>query len=175
MGLSPPTRGNLTTARNAPSACGSIPAHAGEPEPGRPTRASPPVYPRPRGGTSVCSVHLENSQGLSPPTRGNPIQCQTIPSQPGSIPAHAGEPLSFVIFALLSGVYPRPRGGTMSSICLAARLCGLSPPTRGNRPDVRQTYRLFGSIPAHAGEPAPCLSRNRPCWVYPRPRGGTSA
>ena len=52
---------------------------------------------------------------------------------------------------------------------------GLSPPTRGNLLFRRHVVLLFGSIPAHAGEPP--LSRisfeRRP--VYPRPRGGTRA
>ena len=34
---------------------------------------------------------------------------------------------------------------------------------------------MTGSIPAHAGEPLPRLRATTCSWVYPRPRGGTSA
>ena len=31
------------------------------------------VYPRPRGGTGEPHAGIEHIQGLSPPTRGNPL------------------------------------------------------------------------------------------------------
>ena len=50
---------------------------------------------------------------------------------------------------------------------------GLSPPTRGN-PYRRARRRVeIGSIPAHAGEPAPQTRSCEQPPVYPRPRGGT--
>ena len=51
IGLSPPTRGNLERGVRARPQGGSIPAHAGEPPATPPLPTTPPVYPRPRGGT----------------------------------------------------------------------------------------------------------------------------
>ena len=91
----------------------------------------------------------------------------------GSIPAHAGEPRRLAPRAVVSAVYPRPRGGTCGREGAFRIGRGLSPPTRGNLMAGRWIGYRKGSIPAHAGEPwaaaTPC-----PCAeVYPRPRGGT--
>ena len=90
-----------------------------------------------------------------------------------SIPAHAGEPTGRLRDGRDKEVYPRPRGGTTSSILGAAAKEGLSPPTRGNQTLDEANLIDGGSIPAHAGEPYQYdLPRPRP-EVYPRPRGGT--
>ena len=72
-GLSPPTRGNRRRGVARRAQVGSIPAHAGEPA----TAIAPPdtdgVYPRPRGGTPERVGGFLISEGLSPPTRGNPL------------------------------------------------------------------------------------------------------
>ena len=72
MGLSPPTRGNLTDGNLRLIANGSIPAHAGEPSRARRARSRRRVYPRPRGGTVTGNAADTGLIGLSPPTRGNP-------------------------------------------------------------------------------------------------------
>ena len=91
-----------------------------------------------------------------------------------SIPAHAGEPVREGGLANLLMVYPRPRGGTVSTTRASTRSWGLSPPTRGNRSAPRAARARARSIPAHAGEPAPTPLVNMRPRVYPRPRGGTS-
>ena len=97
------------------------------------------------------------------------------PLPQGSIPAHAGEP-SFTSSCMgASGVYPRPRGGTVSDSPLLRQIRGLSPPTRGNRETSRGWRRRRRSIPAHAGEPCKQKMIPPPTGVYPRPRGGTPA
>ena len=54
---------------------------------------------------------------------------------------------------LVLPVYPRPRGGTLDAAATILSDSGLSPPTRGN-PKRRLARRsVWGSIPAHAGEP----------------------
>ena len=40
--------------------------------PARPQDAVITVYPRPRGGTGDGDASLASTEGLSPPTRGNP-------------------------------------------------------------------------------------------------------
>ena len=114
-GLSPPTRGNRGEILEIQSTHGSIPAHAGEPEPPNRWRRFGGVYPRPRGGTDESRKKRSGDEGLSPPTRGNRSPRLCLYRLAGSIPAHAGEPLSYRRHAADHQVYPRPRGGTASS------------------------------------------------------------
>ena len=175
VGLSPPTRGNPLEYPYAAVGAGSIPAHAGEPlwNGGRGGHAA--VYPRPRGGTRSTDFGSSKSAGLSPPTRGNRIAPLSTNRQSGSIPAHAGEPMSLSWSASALRVYPRPRGGTLRPDAGAQLARGLSPPTRGNLPS-RPVHSLDArSIPAHAGEPYPHMGGCPPPAVYPRPRGGTGS
>ena len=131
------------------------------------------VYPRPRGGTCIALSSPPPSQGLSPPTRGNPSRLEQVGRRAGSIPAHAGEPTSAIIPPFRLEVYPRPRGGTRLLQRGGVPRPGLSPPTRGNPGDERKRTELQRSIPAHAGEPKRTESSKRTTKVYPRPRGGT--
>ena len=90
-----------------------------------------------------------------------------------SIPAHAGEPGGLPLAVTMSGVYPRPRGGTGAGTEAFACHNGLSPPTRGNPLKRHQVLQHIGSIPAHAGEPPKHTAYQTAQQVYPRPRGGT--
>ena len=132
------------------------------------------VYPRPRGGTETTSYDTDCLNGLSPPTRGNPIIKAVTRNLQRSIPAHAGEPLRQSVSYEVVSVYPRPRGGTPISAPALFRRGGLSPPTRGNPVRIRPLLGRDRSIPAHAGEPILTPTRPRPPSVYPRPRGGTA-
>ena len=172
-GLSPPTRGNHV-ARQPPAARRrSIPAHAGEPASAAYRRRPSRVYPRPRGGTGSQQPQNIPRDGLSPPTRGNPINGAAGIEILRSIPAHAGEPLQFEFGANDVRVYPRPRGGTLTAPSLSTFCAGLSPPTRGNRRSSACRWFRRRSIPAHAGEPRTPRCSCRSLEVYPRPRGGT--
>ena len=173
LGLSPPTRGNRPRAILVVRAGGSIPAHAGEPKFWRGHGDSRSVYPRPRGGTELRFVHDNQVRGLSPPTRGNRDEADDAWENGGSIPAHAGEPLSVLTCDFRIRVYPRPRGGTRDIRAFRARFAGLSPPTRGNHANPQGSLFPPRSIPAHAGEPRPLHSAGDAPAVYPRPRGGT--
>ena len=151
----------------------SIPAHAGEPPGSRGGGGWCEVYPRPRGGTVHVHVLRPSALGLSPPTRGNrPCPCPEALC-PGSIPAHAGEPSRSTTTGNTSGVYPRPRGGTLRRCPRRPCGCGLSPPTRGNLLAVSRELWRVRSIPAHAGEPGLDAEEDAEDRVYPRPRGGT--
>ena len=131
--LSPPTRGNRVPLVRRRLRQGSIPAHAGEPSSAGTSTTTPRVYPRPRGGTAPEFDAGSSTTGLSPPTRGNPIESVGIHNTEGSIPAHAGEPQAQPRTYRLTRVYPRPRGGTAYSQPSGLVPEGLSPPTRGNR------------------------------------------
>ena len=174
-GLSPPTRGNQFAEKAQAALEGSIPAHAGEPRPFRACAPGAGVYPRPRGGTRLGRRRCCRRSGLSPPTRGNPRMGVSHAQAAGSIPAHAGEPLSGHGRDARGRVYPRPRGGTASPRPARRAYAGLSPPTRGNRSADAHAGRARGSIPAHAGEPSGMRLIQRAGKVYPRPRGGTPA
>ena len=174
-GLSPPTRGNLLNAQELINEERSIPAHAGEPARAMSSGPRPAVYPRPRGGTIAGGKLRMINEGLSPPTRGNPAAVLDEDRGQRSIPAHAGEPGRFLRLRKRLEVYPRPRGGTLSTSPRGRVRRGLSPPTRGNQ-NARSPARPFaGSIPAHAGEPRVSHRLEVVVAVYPRPRGGTSS
>ena len=76
--------------------------------------------------------------------------------------------------AVQCAVYPRPRGGTLSTFTQNRARSGLSPPTRGNLRLTSGERRWRGSIPAHAGEPGAAWRDAVKSGVYPRPRGGTA-
>ena len=172
-GLSPHMRGNLVDDVVGRVIRRSIPAHAGEPS-RRHTRGNRRwVYPRTCGGTIACKACRRQAPGLSPHMRGNPARRDCSSSLPGSIPAHAGEPLSPMTAIRSSWVYPRTCGGT-DRVESGLWFCrGLSPHMRGNRGRWRGHGCGTGSIPAHAGEPRPGRSTALPHRVYPRTCGGT--
>ena len=173
-GLSPRTRGNQSDPRQPDLFDGSIPANAGEPTCRVCIWLAGRVYPRERGGTVVGGEGCRWSGGLSPRTRGNPVEAQAEDAIPRSIPANAGEPIPSWCCAATARVYPRERGGT-NLFGRSIRLHrGLSPRTRGN-PDIKaRRIRPFGSIPANAGEPSAGGTWRTRWRVYPRERGGTS-
>ena len=174
-GLSPPMRGSRPSAQRPHGASGSIPAHAGEPWGMRSSLPPTRVYPRPCGGARDTSGDTPMGMGLSPPMRGSPQIGDGDAVVRGSIPAHAGEPVSRVMEVSNSRVYPRPCGGAGREISSAGATRGLSPPMRGS-PEARQeTPHGNGSIPAHAGEPWRAFSRSSHPWVYPRPCGGATS
>ena len=112
--------------------------------------------------------------GLSPRLRGNRIPAWRGLYADGSIPAPAGEPRAEVLLGPELGVYPRACGGTTGRSVARARVGGLSPRLRGNRPFIAVTSCWRWSIPAPAGEPhRPFLSRLSE-GVYPRACGRTT-
>ena len=152
---------------------GSIPAHAGEPQQAQDFVYQVAVYPRPRGGTRTRGDTKTRREGLSPPTRGNPIKRLVTVFRARSIPAHAGEPASSGSPIKSPRVYPRPRGGTPPRRPSPPACRGLSPPTRGNPRRFATGAPRGRSIPAHAGEPLYSQRPRAASLVYPRPRGGT--
>ena len=197
-GLSPPTRGNLSTtwaSRNRvyPRPRGGTSTELAV------RRRSSGVYPRPRGGTrgSLRAQSPCADAGLSPPTRGNQWLVYDGLVHRRSIPAHAGEPNrpASVHTAFADGGLSPPTRGNLCSADLRRRVwrsipahageppselaqavegpIGLSPPTRGNHGATGPVDTCGRSIPAHAGEPYPNIRPDAPIGVYPRPRGGT--
>ena len=152
-GLSPRVRGNPPVQYPKVVAFRSIPACAGEPCHGTGGVSFRTVYPRVCGGTvQGCVVHIVN-RGLSPRVRGNPQIRHPALRHFRSIPACAGEPSIDAISGLTGTVYPRVCGGTVSNSPCLGMMVGLSPRVRGNPRTRCSDERLYGSIPACAGEP----------------------
>ena len=173
-GLSPRLRGNPMAGPYSRIPSGSIPAPAGEPYPSACTLALARVYPRACGGTVARFSAMDLLGGLSPRLRGNRLQQQVSPQATRSIPAPAGEPVSPMLAALKSRVYPRACGGTAACGLAPSTAWGLSPRLRGNPPGGQNSSISSGSIPAPAGEPRCGLPNSREIRVYPRACGGTA-
>ncbi|ASV62448.1 Hypothetical protein GbCGDNIH1_1629a [Granulibacter bethesdensis CGDNIH1] len=153
---------------------GSISAHAEEPRVDSGWRSPPRVYLRARGGTSVVRTPGQLGPGLSPRTRRNRSPLPWLPGLPGSISAHAEEPIRPPSILFINQVYLRARGGTVRPIPPCWTHTGLSPRTRRNLERCVRIGAIVGSISAHAEEPRFCLSARYASRVYLRARGGTS-
>ena len=173
-GLSPRARGNQAVAVAVRLSSRSIPAGAGEPSITARAINSTSVYPRGRGGTSSSSPRSRACRGLSPRARGNHWSRRIGVCPARSIPAGAGEPLSWQKMCGRWTVYPRGRGGTRGRVVPAVYDGGLSPRARGNLEWRRTFCRRCRSIPAGAGEPLRAVCECLCGWVYPRGRGGTA-
>ena len=171
-GLSPRTRGSRASPGSFRFSLGPIPADAGEP----PSRAwkqwTHGAYPRGRGGAPFGLGSRSAVTGLSPRTRGSPLDRQFLLAFQGPIPADAGEPGTATDRPDARGAYPRGRGGALDTRQLSAMRQGLSPRTRGSRRLFRSIRFRCGPIPADAGEPARESSRRPARGAYPRGRGG---
>ena len=152
-GLSPPTRGSQARRCAPIQSQGSIPAHAGKPILMTYLPMTYPVYPRPRGEAGDAPDEARCNEGLSPPTRGSPIDVPDEWHGYRSIPAHAGKPAIRRRRPWCTSVYPRPRGEASMPLSASTAATGLSPPTRGSHSPPAFGSRNPGSIPAHAGKP----------------------
>ena len=172
-GLSPHVRGNLVKPIEHLVELGSIPARAGEPRWMARRSASSRVYPRTCGGTWPGPAGTCPSRGLSPHVRGNRGAVAFGRPGAGSIPARAGEPSQADRAPGGIRVYPRTCGGTEQQLTEMSQQGGLSPHVRGNRRRDTEAEKVWGSIPARAGEPCPRRAPDSRVRVYPRTCGGT--
>ena len=143
----------------------------------------PPQYGRRAEGLRAVGIsdHAAgelNSHGCRPSRlgslqRGNLGDEVVIDLVGGSIPARAGEPHQQRQNLAFATVYPRACGGTDDIMALPIADIGLSPRVRGNHPAGVRQVRLYGSIPARAGEPLGLSAADAKRRVYPRACGGT--
>ena len=131
-GLSPRVRGNHGDDGESRQRVGSIPACAGEPIATVRPAVIGRVYPRVCGGTDMMALADLQSEGLSPRVRGNPAAAGKSSSGLRSIPACAGEPVSWHPMQSATPVYPRVCGGTPERLDAGDTWMGLSPRVRGN-------------------------------------------
>ena len=90
----------------------------------------------------------------------------------GSIPACAGEPKATCVRSTSVRVYPRVCGGAAVYAVASLWALGLSPRVRGSQVGRCHAKRVFGSIPACAGEPGATGAGGGIRRVYPRVCGG---
>ena len=174
QGLSPRTRGSLAGLLVDDAGLGPIPADAGEPRPAEAQGDRPWAYPRGRGGADAEALECGGDLGLSPRTRGSHFPAIPEVERCGPIPADAGEPTKRSGCPRASTAYPRGRGGAAVALRASVSPRGLSPRTRGSRPDTAEQFRGTGPIPADAGEPLEQHDAGTRMRAYPRGRGGAS-
>ena len=105
--------------------------------------------------------------------RGNPESSLVWTDDAGSIPAHAGQPVTLTLNLAKLPVYPRACGATKAKAAKGKAQQGLSPRMRGNRRRPLPFLAAIGSIPAHAGQPGLRPPRSALMAVYPRACGAT--
>ena len=171
-GLSPRGRGKRRSFCALPRPGRSIPAWAGETEPGRPGLGEKGVYPRVGGGNLRMVLLAGIGPGLSPRGRGKRRGRSWRSALRGSIPAWAGETRPERSGTGGRRVYPRVGGGNSMAAARSSSERGLSPRGRGKRTNRRRSPVALRSIPAWAGETFfPCSARQGK-EVYPRVGGG---
>ena len=173
-GLSPRVRGNHLWQYIRGHCPRSIPARAGEPDPGEGEIGAAAVYPRACGGTRRRAGGRRHVEGLSPRVRGNLQQAGGHQRHLRSIPARAGEPRCSRSARPPGSVYPRACGGTSRILRTTGKMQGLSPRVRGNRRPRPGRASGGRSIPARAGEPIAQRPPSATDTVYPRACGGTA-
>ena len=170
-GPSPLTRGSHAAEVLAVARRRSIPAHAGQPTVMGLLMVFAPVHPRSRGAASRPRRSPTRRRGPSPLTRGSHRQVLLTHAVLRSIPAHAGQPIPPEKLSARGRVHPRSRGAAAAVKTTSASTSGPSPLTRGSRGDFGGSTEDRGSIPAHAGQPAPRASGRPGEAVHPRSRG----
>ena len=136
-GLSPRVRGSRPTIATRLVDAWSIPACAGKPTRGHPSRWKGRVYPRVCGEASVAGMLRSVEPGLSPRVRGSLIVDGPEAGTVRSIPACAGKPSARTCWATCDGVYPRVCGEASPWAPRGSATTGLSPRVRGSRSNPR--------------------------------------
>ena len=173
-GLSPRVRGKLCGCNKPGEWRRSIPACAGEASTEGGAATNSRVYPRVCGGSDGHCVLSYCGPGLSPRVRGKPEWGGRAVMSLRSIPACAGEAVTFSTIIRLCPVYPRVCGGSGAAPSGPIAGRGLSPRVRGKLPPRHRCLSFPRSIPACAGEacqPSPPMSARK---VYPRVCGGSA-
>ena len=171
LGPSPLTRGSPPSPSAACWPPGSIPAHAGQPSKTHFWFSLMKVHPRSRGAAWQHAGLVQDVEGPSPLTRGSRHDTGAETWHVGSIPAHAGQPLSASRQARLFWVHPRSRGAAPKTPGMSIKTKGPSPLTRGSQTDDEEAEGERRSIPAHAGQPKAGTVCGCSVWVHPRSRG----
>ena len=130
-GSPPLTRGIPGNIKTLGGATRFTPAHAGNTLPHLPDRRLSQVHPRSRGEYNPVIAELVAIPGSPPLTRGirNEAVSRTFPDR--FTPAHAGNTLFQLHFALTFKVHPRSRGEYVPFASIGIFGIGSPPLTRG--------------------------------------------
>ena len=147
------------------------PAHAGiDPRPRR-HRHQRRRLPRPRGDRPEAALHLGETYGAPPPTRGSTRGHDGEPRRHRGSPAHAGIDPGGRAPPMPDPWLPRPRGDRPLAIWQTSRTLPAPPPTRGSTPKRDAEWTRRAGSPAHAGIDPPSRSGFARAAGLPRPRG----
>ena len=129
------------------------------------------VHPRARGEHGRRSMRIADTRGTSPRTRGTQRLRPWPRCHVRYIPAHAGNTLASIHFAMIRSVHPRARGEHSENDRQIRESNGTSPRTRGTHPVAVFLDELDRYIPAHAGNTSPRPQCEHLGAVHPRARG----
>ena len=129
-------------------------------------------HPRTRGGDRSYASSTACRRGPSPHARGRLQRVAAERIGEGTIPARAGETITFKSGGHVMTDHPRTRGGDRGIVACDLPTYGPSPHARGRPPRLGGRVDRRGTIPARAGETA--SARDRITWTrdHPRTRGG---
>ena len=171
QGSSPHTRGAPLRLLEHRRLRGIIPAYAGSTEKYRSRSVYYRDHPRIRGEHCWTSVHIVESAGSSPHTRGAPSFVVKRQDLVGIIPAYAGSTKSVLAGSSCSRDHPRIRGEHLAPVCPRRRAAGSSPHTRGALDWLQIASVSGGIIPAYAGSTLVGCARCTLKRDHPRIRG----
>ena len=128
-------------------------------------------HPRMRGEHAAHYRHLAVHVGSSPHARGTLVWSTVDQTDPGIIPACAGNTAPDRSCDGVDRDHPRMRGEHNSPDNCAKGYLGSSPHARGTRDRASLSPRLQGIIPACAGNTIIAFGLVEPCGDHPRMRG----
>ena len=170
-GSSPHARGTRGSFRITRARTGIIPACAGNTPTGYHTGARRRDHPRMRGEhLSTQSMPLPMT-GSSPHARGTRYFWYSLSALAGIIPACAGNTVFWNVEGSAGGDHPRMRGEHKANRIHARLFRGSSPHARGTLVTEVGGMRLFGIIPACAGNTSGRVAVCRLRGDHPRMRG----
>ena len=109
-----------------------------------------------------------STPGSSPRMRGTRMRRKLAYSNPGIIPAYAGNTCLQVSIFHLQGDHPRVCGEHAGQDWMACGVWGSSPRMRGTPHPGQTRPRRHGIIPAYAGNTSHRPSETRSTWDHPR-------
>ncbi len=169
--LSLPERGAVLNVCLASDLDRLTPAHAGNSSARFVSMVSISVHPRACGEQINALTPLDAFPGSSPRMRGTGQPDPHRPGRPRFIPAHAGNRLALLSWAMPCAVHPRACGEQMTHLRPIDAAPGSSPRMRGTAVMDAFRHRVGRFIPAHAGNRRSGTDRGCYCSVHPRACG----
>ena len=137
----------------------------------RPAKSPPWAHPRSRGEHKPKLKVKPGVSGSSPLARGTLVRPVWDGIQSGLIPARAGNTAIHCTTRRVRRAHPRSRGEHWHRCIRSRRAWGSSPLARGTPPGGARLTRLWGLIPARAGNTVSARDRVEIEGAHPRSRG----